>query len=375
MKLKTKKYLKISGLSVATLGFIGLMVGVSTSWNGVELINIGGSSAVMPLINSLSKEYPKADVITSAGGSGAGISSILSNTKEVGMASKDPKMVPKPKDTLNNEEKTWKDIKAKTITIAWDGIAIIYKDDTNEEPIDIDENSLAKIYTAFSGLRKIKMKDLNPNSNSDIEIIPYARNGGATTSGTADAFLNDSHIKWEESKWLKENNLDGKEIRKILQLGSYNKNVYQTAESNSQTWNRVKGGEQGSITYLSTGFILNNYKEITSSGFKIMTYKKKYLINHNENEKPTLSKFDIDNGYGWFRPFNLMVSLDRIKNNKTIHEFINWTLQEEAKEIIENNGYVTLSNKQIDSMKKNNEDLFDLKNSDWELGYCGAIKN
>jgi phosphate transport system substrate-binding protein len=54
------------------------------------LINAAGSSAVQPLMSAFSNRYPNADLVTQAGGSGAGIRAIIDGTKEIGMASKNP---------------------------------------------------------------------------------------------------------------------------------------------------------------------------------------------------------------------------------------------------------------------------------------------
>lgn len=330
MNPKTKKYLKLSGFGVMTLGLAGLIVGVSTSWNGLKIISAGGSSAILPLINSLSNLYDRSDVVATAGGSGAGISAILSNTKEIGMASKNPEMELSPE---------WKEVRAKTITVAWDGIAIVYKtkenNNNNNVPINIDETNITKIYEAFSGLREYKFSDFGIEKDL-TPIVPYARNGGATTSGTADAFLKNSNLNFSELNPL---------VREILETGSYKGNVQQTAESNSQTWKRVKDAGIGAMTYLSTGFILNNYNEIISNGFQIATYKGFDLINKNNS---LVHNNNIAKGYNWFRPFNLIVSLNKI--NESTKEFIKWIFKNS--ENVEKFGYVPLSLEQIKSMIK-----------------------
>ena len=125
MTPRTKKILKIGIPSLIGVGFVGLITFISTSWNNMTTISMAGSSAVMPLMNSLSNIYTKADIVTSAGGSGAGINHILNNTKEIGMASKSPGILELGEN--NTKYQTWKNINAKTLTIAWDGMALVYK--------------------------------------------------------------------------------------------------------------------------------------------------------------------------------------------------------------------------------------------------------
>ena len=120
-----------------------------------------------------------------------------------------------------------------------------------------------------------------------------------------------------------------------LTNGSYENNVIQTAEANSQAWNRIKNGPEGSMIYLSSGFILNNKEEIEKLGFKIATYKGTQLL---ENE--------ITKNYNWYRPLNLMYSTTRASNS--ILEMFKWILfSPESREVISEQGYVPLNEEQI----------------------------
>lgn len=335
---KSKKFLKIALPIVAVAGFTGLIIGISGAFVNTSTISIGGSSAVLPLINAYANQYKSADIITSAGGSGVGISSIIDGTKEIGMVSKDPDI--KNLDPNNNDYKVWKEKEVKTLTIAYDAIAIVYKPSNNFE-LDINENNISKIYQAFSGIKKVTLGELNNSDNDNNTVIkPYARNGGASISGTADGFLKNSGFKdWDYSnyeKWNKEQ----KEIANILEEGNYGSNVTQTAESNSQAWNRVKDGQEGSMIYLSAGFVIKNIKTIESNGFKVATYMGEKLNLEN-----------VAKGYQWYRPFNLIYSMKQIRNNNDIINALMWMLfDEKAKKICGEKGFVFLNEEQIKNM-------------------------
>lgn len=359
MKAKNRKYLKVGMSTVGVLGFVGLIIGVSTSWNNIITISASGSSAVQPLMNIIANNYKEIDLVTQSGGSGAGINAILTKSREIGMSSKDPEAF--LKDT-NNWDKGWKNEYVKTITIAWDGIAILYKPNNPNENFDLNEESIAKLYSIFSGVKIMNMSDLGLKGNNII--TPYARLGGGDISGTADAFLHDSNINFEKSQFWRDNLSDKEkqEIKFILKNGNYGSNVEQTSEANSQAWQRAKNGPVGSIIYLSTGFVLNNMDEIKKNGFKVATYNKE-----------SLNIDTITSGYNWFRPFNLMTSLKNIKDETK--RLIEWILfDEKSKEIIKNEGYIPISIDQISSMKiyrKNNKN-WNFENSDYSLGFSGA---
>ena len=76
----------VVGVGVVSCG----IVFVSGCLVQTPLVSLGGSTAVLPLINALSPYIDFIDVVTSAGGSGVGISSIIDGTKEIGIASTHP---------------------------------------------------------------------------------------------------------------------------------------------------------------------------------------------------------------------------------------------------------------------------------------------
>ena len=374
MKSKTKKFFKISmpilGISAITASVVclsGVLIKVST-------ISIGGSTAVLPLINSFANYFTDIDIVTSAGGSGIGVNSIIEGTKEIGMASKNPEILPLGED--DPKYRAWKEKQVKTLTIAWDGIGILYKptEKSKNDDLIINKETLAKIYHLFSGYKEFTFNDLLGNFD-DTKLIPFARNGGAAVSGTTDGFLNDSHINYNESLyWQSLNNDTQSQIINSIEKGGYGSYVLETEEANSQAWNRVKNSSEGSIIYLSSGFILNNLDEIQKHGFKIAKYE---IVDEVTNEivYGDLTQDSITKTYNWYRPFNLIYSIDQIKNNNEIKELLKRILfWNESRQIIINEGYVPLTNGQLESMGwDNNQEFFiDENTSDINLGYSGA---
>ncbi|MGL5522181.1 MAG: PstS family phosphate ABC transporter substrate-binding protein [Metamycoplasmataceae bacterium] len=347
-----KKFILLSSLLLVSS--TALVVGFAVPWsNNFQILNAAGSSAVQPLLSQISNIYKASDVVTQAGGSGAGIQAIANGTKDIGMASKDPGII---KDGETGKfYKNWMDNKIKTVTIAWDGIGIIYKSSNNAQTLDINKTTINKIYNAFAGNEQFSFRQIDDTFNDDSILVPYARAGGSNISGTAGAFADDSH--------LKPNIALDPVIKAILKDGSYGRHTTSTAEANSQVWDFVKDKGNGTITYLSSGFILNNKAMIEGAGFKIATY---------ENVPMEIEK--ISNGYNWYRPLNLMISLTKNKeileaNKQLITAILNLDgTSQVIEDLIKREGYVNITEAQKNSMKINKEFWVD----DITLGYSGA---
>ena len=352
MKATTKKILRWSTAAVAAATTTGLAVLVATSWTGLASISFGGSSSVLSLVNEIARIYQPADIIAVAGGSGAGVNAILAGIKEVGMASKDPGIVGLNPDPNDPRYQRWEAKRVKTTTIAWDGIVLVYKPLHAAPPITIDEDNLARVYAALSGVKQLTLADLGL-TNQMAPIVPFARNGGALTSGTADAFWKDAHLDYQTSAyWHDLSPSEQMAIATNLTTGEYPIHVQQTAESNSQTWDRIKNAPPGAMTYLSAGFALNHREEIRRQGFELASYAGGIA--------PTTTT--IARGYNWFRPFNLMFSLDFVNRppGQKIRDLITWIFSApEAQAVISANGYINLAPEQIQSMSLPDRDFFD----------------
>ena len=113
------------------------------------------------------------------------------------------------------------------------------------------------------------------------------------------------------------------------------------------------------MTYLSAGFIKNNYQDIIDSGFKVALYQDEIsntpipLINDS-------NELNVPNKYKWYRPLDLIVRLKGIDNEEQISEiksFIEWlyknTIVEPNKNLINkynNLGYVPLDKEKWETM-------------------------
>ncbi|MGL5205800.1 MAG: PstS family phosphate ABC transporter substrate-binding protein [Metamycoplasmataceae bacterium] len=352
-----KRNFKIGAIGVSILGVTTTIVLTSGILSNTPLINAAGSSAVQPLMAAFSNKYTPADLVTQAGGSGAGIRAIIDGTKQIGMASKDPGIIKKLDESeWSQDQKKWIERDIKTVSIAWDGMGLVYKPSSNDVSIDVNENTIKNIYMAFSGDQQLTYEDIGVEGDKTI-IFPYARSGGALISGTADAFYKDSNLEYKVSEGEKAI------LDNSLIMGNYGKFTRTTSESNSQAWSFFKNeNKTGSMVYLSTGFIINNINEIERLGFKVATYKK---------QTPDLDNITV--GYNWYRPLNLMISIKESKELDNIKGLIDWILAPEEEEpipaqIISKGGYIKLKKEQIEELMclDKNIDTF-WTATDWDI--------
>ena len=359
MKKKNFNIKNIIKITLTIFGVVAIIVPIayfSTSRVDISSLTAAGSSAVFPLVRAFAEEYSPADITVQAGGSGAGIQSILNGNRDIGMVSKDP-----ISDFIAHGGKNplgeWSQRGIKTVTIAWDGMALIYRDSSNAAPINLDKSTIELIYKSFAGNSVVTYNDLGIIGNM-TPITPFARTGGANASGTADSFFKSTNLLTREEQ--KKVQADFPQ----LQNGNYGPLTRQTPESNSQSLQQVLASNNpGSMVYLSAGFTLNNISDIENAGFKIANYKN-----------IPLQKNKITFGYDWFRPLNILFSL-----NDSIHglrDFVLWMVSFDFKspsqEIIENEGFINLTLNQKLTMTLNNspKSFFE---SDSTLGYTGAI--
>ncbi|MDE6289424.1 MAG: substrate-binding domain-containing protein [Ureaplasma sp.] len=362
MKSK-KKIVSIISTTLFATASVGLIVGFSVDWKMPKWIYISGSSTVQPLINEISKIYSAAEIISEAGGSSTGIYNVVNYNKDVGATSREPLVHEAGLPEVGNEKAVtgeystaWSDLGVKTITIGYDGIGLIYRFANSNQYNDlvVSQQNILDIYAAFTGLNnEISSLKQIQSDLPDIQIRPYARTGGSNTSGTAEAFLNNSGFSLPEpgdpnyERWEK--------IENVLNSGNYGASVQQTAESNLITWSNIKANSSNNnfayMTYLSAGFIKNNYQDIIDSGFKVALYQDEIsntpipLINDS-------NELNVPNKYKWYRPLDLIVRLKGIDNEEQISEiksFIEWlyknTIDEPNKNLINkynNLGYVPL---------------------------------
>ncbi len=359
-----KRWIKNSLLSIGCLGLLSFVIAFSTNWSNKTTISSVGSSGVKPFVEELSKKYLEEhkdlDITVDAGGSGFGIEQVAKGYTDIGNASKDPY------NTIVNQRKDdlgilWENNQIKTYTVAWEGICLIYvppksiDESINLDTIlDINENNIAKLYQAFSGISegdyanaKPKLSDFIADQSLkdkfDVNITPYVRTGGSMTSGTADAFYTDSRLNFDDSQL-------SDETKKAFEEGSYGNGwkIYQTDEANSRAWDMFeKSNTPGSVVYLSSGFVQENKDLIEKKGYGIFSYNGVPFFQDNQSK--------LNEGYNWCRPLNLMCSIEE----KNEVDFILWLLDLDASEW-KNIGGAALSEKQKESMGNLTTD-FDIK--------------
>lgn len=351
--IHTNWFKKTAIIATSTIAIVTPIVLLSINWNNLIIIYSAGSSAVAPLLMDIASTYSKfnlgnnIEVNVLATGSGNGLESIVNNTKNLGNVSWGP-----DKSKIKNTPElhaldAWTNDKIKTFTLAIDGIGVIYKPDPNANfNLDINQSNIEKLYQAVSGVSSYSYGDLIANNAISTKIIPYARTGGASKSGTTDAFLKDSGFKIDKNA----------QYYKNLSNGQYGSSVEATRESNVETWKQVSsnGGKIGSLTYLSAGFILNNITEIKNKGFKVASYNG-----------TVLSLDEVTVNYNWYRPLNTLFS---IKNaTSAVQEWIHWLydnyFDDRVQTAIKNFGGVPLNQTQLKSMTINNNIMV----SDFEI--------
>lgn len=326
-----KKVLGITAIAIP----IGLVIGFSNSWVQFPSVSVSGSSAMEPLLSILGDSYGDADVSVVAGGSGAGVKAAVLQEKDIGNSSANPYSRVQ-KATIAKDEYDlgmWNEKEMKTVTVAWDAIAIVYKPISNADTtLNLTNDNIAKLYEVFAGQNSYPINYLINGSTSSASWTPYARTGGAKASGTATSFLKESGFS--NASTIPSN------ISKILDEGSYGKKTVQTAESNIESWTRIKSDNQpGSIIYLSLGFVSKNIAEITSSGFKVATYNGKDANKANIDSKQ----------YLWFSPLNSIFSTKLAP--KPVIDFMWWIFDSsESTKIIEDAGFIPLNSTYKETM-------------------------
>lgn len=381
-----KKYFKYVSYSIFILIPIGFIIGFSKAWNSPPSIVAAGSTSVQPLLSSLGNEYSSADLTVQPGGSSLGLKVAAEGSKSIGTVSKNPYFaVQEAKYERNGYTKEmWKSNELKTVTIAWDGIGIVYKDNFSKDVLVINDENINLIYEVFSGFKQHTLKEMfigksneNKFTNNNLLITPYARSGGSNASGTATSFLSESGLE------INENNANWNQVKNILKSGSYMGNVITTNESNVESWNRFQiENKDASMIYLSLGFIENNKDLIEKNGYKIARYSRK-----KDNDiivSPSILNVS-EKKYGWYSPLNVVFPI--LLSNDTTKNFIWWLVtntdvnkfdnRKENQGLIQKLGYAPLTN--LDKTKmflkdnkidennyKLNKDIF-FKSNDFEL--------
>ena len=134
---------------------------------------IKGSDTVLPLSQKEAESYKKVNsksaVSVTGGGSGVGISALLSGTTEIAQSSRKIKFDEKQK--LQEAGKT-----AKEVIVAYDALAVVVN--PSNQVSKLTREQLEGIFTG-------KIKNWKEVGGADLKIIPYSRE---TSSGTYEFF-------------------------------------------------------------------------------------------------------------------------------------------------------------------------------------------
>lgn len=349
-------------------------------WVSYPNIFVAGSSSLQPLFTEFSNKYPSdTDLIVQGGGSGFGLKSAATLSKDIGLASKNPyKSVQTATLERNGYDKsTWENNYLKTMTIGWDSIAIVYKSNENVDlKLSPTDGTLLKVYDMFSGRKQYKVSELIPGSDNNKNFVPYGRTGGANASGTATSFMYESGFNWNNAYTEYGFDLETlNEVEKSLKSGNYlNNYVRVTNESNVETWNKIKyENVDNAIVYLSLSFVLQNYDDFKNNGFKIAWVNGINPAEYANDDK----KLDDDflKSYNWFSPFNIIFSLNHL--NDQTKKFIEWIYTDELSSRIFGEQKLVHAGRNIDYIKamlsenlknefsfENFDLIFNLENSD-----------
>ncbi|MDO4695267.1 PstS family phosphate ABC transporter substrate-binding protein [Porphyromonas sp.] len=254
---------------------------------GATAQKIKGSDTVLPLSQKLAEEYMKkhksGTITVTGGGSGVGISALLSGTTEIAQASRKIKFDEKQK--LQESGK-----RAKEVIIAYDALAVVVHPSNKVEKLTREQ--MQEIFTG-------KVKNWKEVGGEDMKIIPYSRE---TSSGTYEFF--------KESVLKNKNYMNG--IMSLPATGAIVQSISQT-----------KGG----IGYIGVAYLSKEVKALQVSYDKGKTFTA-----------PSI-KSAKDKSYPIVRP--LYYYYEAQQENK-VSDFIRYTLSPEGQKIVREIGFISI---------------------------------
>ncbi len=249
---------------------------------------IKGSDTVLPLTQREAEEYiktqPDADISVTGGGSGVGLSALLTGTTDIAMASRQIKFGEKMK--LQKEGK-----RITEVIIAYDGLAVIVHPSNK-----INRLTRQQLEDIFTG----RINNWRDVGGDDLKIIAYSRE---TSSGTYEFF--------------KEKVLDNKNYKNgILSLPATGAII----QSIGQT--------RGAIGYVGLAYLNKEVKTVEVS------------YDGGAYVAPTLQNAE-DGTYPVVRPLYFYYE----KSSETkVKPFIDFVLSTEGQRIVSEVGYIRIKN-------------------------------
>lgn len=249
---------------------------------------IKGSDTVLPLTQKEAEVYmkksPNTSIMVTGGGSGVGISALLSGTTDIAQASRSLKLDEKMK--LNDAGKAFKE----TI-IAYDALAVIVN----------PANKVSKLTREqLEGIFTGKIKNWKEVGGADEKIVVYSRE---TSSGTYEFF--------------KEHVLNKKNFATSALLMPATGAIVQSV---SQT--------KGAIGYVGLAYIEKTVKPLEVSYDKGKTYVAPNVANAKSKQYPIT------------RPLYYYYLTT---TEKTVSPYIKFILSPEGQKIVLNEGYVPIN--------------------------------
>lgn len=250
-------------------------------------ITIKGSDTTLPISQKIAEQYMKDNsdetIIVTGGGSGVGISSLMSGTTDIAQSSRKIKFdeVEKIKDSGKSIEE---------VIIAYDAMAIVVHPENKVSALTREQ--LEGIFTG-------KIQNWKELGGDDLKIIPYSRE---TSSGTYEFF--------KESVLMDRNYVNG--IMSMPATGAIVQSVNQTL---------------GAIGYVGLAYLNKEVKAIHVS------YDGENFV------EPTIENAK-NNTYPIVRPLYFYHEKD---TNDNLERFIQYTLSPTGQKLIEEIGFITVN--------------------------------
>lgn len=248
---------------------------------------IKGSDTVLPISQSEAENYkktnPSSTVSVTGGGSGVGISALISGSTDIAQTSRRIKF-----DERQKLQESGK--KTKEVIIAYDALAVIVN--PANKVVNLTREQLEGIFTG-------KIKNWKEVGGDDLKIVPYSRE---TSSGTYEFF--------KESVLKNKNYMNG--IMSMPATGSVVQSISQT---------------KGAIGYVGLAYLNKNVKAVHISYDKGKTYTKPSVANAKNKSYPVV------------RPLYFYYE---VKSEANVKPFIDYVLSKEGQEIVSKVGFITV---------------------------------
>lgn len=281
MKSKTTSKRIFSRMSIAFAIAMLMFVGTMSAQR------IKGSDTCLPLSQKLAeqwaKTHKKSNISVTGGGSGVGISALLTGTTDIAQASRKIKFSEKEK--LSNKGK-----QAKEVIIAYDALSVIVH--PSNKVSKLTREQLEGIFTG-------KITNWKEVGGQDLKIVAYSRE---TSSGTYEFF--------KESVLLNKNYKTG--ILSMPSTGAVIQSVVQT---------------KGAIAYVGLAYLNQKVKSLSVSYDK----GKSYIVPSVQNAK--------NKTYPIVRPLYYYYIA---KQEQAVKPFIDYVLSAEGQKTVSKLGFISI---------------------------------